>query len=188
MKKKIIAFDIGIKNFSYAICDIDIENINCFDIKSFDCVNLIGENQKVDKFVLNKSFFFHFHHVFLPSIHQLIKNCNVCLIEKQLQKRNIKANIVYDHLIAHLMIHFPSLQVIPFPPKLKYYFSTYSKCEYKDRKQWSIDFVSSKMKQDQDELILELFYMFAKKDDIADCLLMIFSYVNQKQIQNKKNK
>ena len=93
------------------------------------------------------------------------------MIEKQLAKKNFKASKLFDQLQAHLFIFFPKLRVVGFSPSKKYTFiSTESSTTYRERKNWGIYFSKKALSLQKDEVALEWFNSFNKKDDIADVL------------------
>lgn len=178
--KYIASFDIGLHNFSYTICSID--PLNIYYIDNIDLL----EGINIKKFNINQQFYVFFHE-FLKTLHNKISLCDICLIERQISKKNIKACNLYNQLVAHLAIFFPNMKVVPFPPHKKYSFFNegcgYNKLNYRDRKNWSVDFISEIIDNQKDETAKEWFNSFSpKQDDVADCLIMTLVYSKENNL------
>ena len=101
----IIAFDIGVHHFAYAVLSIhekewDISHMNVEDL---------AVNQKCSSIVLEQNFWVRFHS-FLRSLHEILKTCSFILIERQMSFSNAfnyKANQINSQLFAHMIIYFP---------------------------------------------------------------------------------
>lgn len=179
----VICFDIGIHNFSFIISEV-FPTKNKFNLKFIENKDLLP-NTNVNKLTLDQSFFVLFHS-YLKSIHSLLEHCNICLIERQLlSKKNFKACTIYNHLVAHLSIFFPKMKIQGFPSKHKY-FDSYTKMNYKHRKNWGVDYVSNLIQSQKDDVLYDwLHTCFKKKDDICDCILMFISYCLRKGLLTK---
>ena len=180
----ISCFDIGIHNFSFIIAEVLPEK-NTFNIKFIENKDFLpGVN--ANKLILDQKFFSLFHS-YLKTVHDKLKNCDICLIEKQLlSKKNFKACTIYQHLIAHISIFFPKLNVYGFPSKHKYFDSSYEKMNYKERKKWGTNYVISLLQSQKDDVLYEwLNCCFQKKDDICDCILIFMSYCLRKNLLTK---
>jgi len=179
---RIICFDVGIRNFSFLVGNIMNQSMNIEYIENKDLL----PNKNINKISLDHNFFCILHD-FLKSIHHLLQNTNLCLIERQLYgKKNYKAVTVYNHIVAHICIFFPKMTVQGFPAKNKYMYS-FSKMDYRHRKNYAIDQFSTFIKNEKDDVLLEWFNTFKKKDDISDCFLIFFTYGMQKNLIKRFN-
>lgn len=185
----VLSFDIGIKNFSFSLVDFNAnnkcKNYNILYMENSDLCPNIKINKK---FVLDQPFLKKFHE-YLKTKHYIFENANICLIEKQLAKKNFKASKLFDQLQAHLFIFFPKLRVVGFSPKKKYIFlsTEESSSTYRERKNWGIEFSKRALTLQKDEVALEWFNSFKKKDDIADCLICSWNYMIQYHSFSLKN-
>lgn len=178
----LISFDIGIHNFSYSISSINKNLKEPFNIYYIDNVDLLI-GKKIKDLQLNQKFYINFHQ-FLNTIHDKLKICDICIIERQLMsKKNFKACNIYSHLLAHLAIFFPDMKIVPFSALKKYtYFNQY-KLNYRQRKNWAIEYVTKIIEKQNDDTIQEWFHTFhPKKDDVADCILMTIVHVLENKL------
>lgn len=190
----IASVDIGIKNFAFAILNLDKQMCDnfcfcpsvkdmapCFDIIHFENINLVEgiASSKVDMMGVYKSV-----HEVLQSFHFLWKDCDVLLVEQQMQHRhasNIKALKISQHVIAHFMMHYPSKLICEFPAyhKTKVW-NAPAKLKKHERKRWSINTVTALLSEkypEDDDRLKDL----RKKDDVADCILMCLAFMFHKK-------
>ena len=177
----VLSFDIGLKNFSFSLVDFNADKSRNYDILYIENKDLCPNDKINKKFVMDQTFLKRFHE-YLKTKHYIFEKANTCLIEKQLAKKNFKATKLFDQLQAHLYIFFPKLHVVGYSPSKKYTFislgtSKYS--TYRERKNWGIEFSLNAIKLQDDEVALEWFNSFKKKDDIADCLICSWNYMIQ---------
>ena len=171
-----IAFDIGIKNFAFMVVDFDIQKRE-LTVRTMHNWNLLEKNQSLKNYTLDKIFFQKFHQR-LKEFQEIFNKCDICLMERQLfSKQNYKACTMYHHLYAHLCIFYPCMKLLGFPSKRKYFAPETFNKTYSFRKNWGIEFTIKFLESQKDEVGLDLLGTFKKKDDIADCFLMIYSYV-----------
>lgn len=176
----IIAFDIGVHHFAYAVISIrenqwDICNMN---IKDF------AVNEKCQKLVLEQNFWIRFH-MYVRSIHYILKSCKYILIERQMSFGNVvnyKANQMNCQLFAHMVIHFPEKQIINYSAteKTKQFDQRFRRKN--DRKKWAIEFTKDLLLKKNDETALEWLQSFPKQDDICDCILMVLSFAKKNSL------
>jgi len=151
----------------------------------------------------------------LDQFSQEWEHTDLILIEQQFTKRhrsNIQACKLGQHVLAYFLLRFGfdskgPRKIIEFPSyhKTQSFDKSFSK-KY-DRKKWSVEYVSSFLsshdhhprhdhenhdENDDDDdntntFLSDWFSSFKKKDDVADCLLMILSYLQNSCSKEKKN-
>lgn len=188
----IISFDIGIHNFSFSLIHFSQQSQK-FDITYFENADLAPQ-QKINKdFRMSQSFFHRFHE-YLKSKHHVFCIADICIIEKQLTRRNIKASCLYTHLETHLIIFFSKLKIFPFSPNKKYLpllfvhpdIDNHKKNTYRERKDWAVTICKDIMRKQNDDVALEWLDTYKKKDDICDTIISTFQYLRMKNIMTEK--
>lgn len=175
-----ISFDIGIHHFAYSIIEIVKNNFNIIDM---DCYDLL-ENENANQKKLDQRFWIHFHN-YIKTLYSKIRKCSVCLIEKQMGFRhrvNYKAIQLGSQLMAHLVLEFPTMDIIEYPSTQKTKVFKQSIGSWNKRKEWSIEFVLEILRKRGDEISVGWIEQFKKKDDICDTILMIFAYNIEKKL------
>lgn len=101
--------------------------------------------------------------------------CDIFLIERQMTT-NFQALKLSHYLEAYLKIYFPNKKILNYNAsmKTKKLGATNLKSK-KDRKEWTIEFVKNLLDGDN----LRYFETLPKKDDIADVVCMIESYLKK---------
>lgn len=171
---KLVSIDIGIKNFSFAVINVDKD---FFCVQYFHNQALFQENMK--NFYFSQKFFLDFYKFLNASMLPFLQEAKYVLIEKQLwSKKNYKCSVLYHHLMAYILLSCgTSIQTVPFSPSKKYkVFNLLGKMTYSQRKKWAVDKVKAIFETDQDEISMFLFNEEKKKDDIADSILMGYIY------------
>lgn len=171
---RIISFDIGVHNFAYSIIDFDEK----WEIKYLHCHDF-HKDKKIKDIIFDKSFWIKFHK-YLDSIDYLFKDCDVFLIEKQLgfsKVVNYKAIQMSAQLFSHLVIKYPSKEIIEYMASNKTKIFNVKLSQKKDRKKWAIEHTKNILMEKGDETSLEWILSFPKQDDVCDCILMILSYL-----------
>lgn len=177
----VLSFDIGIKNFSFSLVDFNTDKNRHYDIIHIENIDLCPDEKVNKQFIMDQKFYRRFHQ-YLKTKHYIFERADLCLIEKQLSKKNYKATNLFHQLQAHLYIFFSKLRVIGYSPSKKYTFISYSTSQYstyRQRKNWGIEFSLNAIKLQQDDVILDWFNSYKKKDDIADCLICSWNYMIQ---------
>lgn len=178
----ICAFDIGSKNFAYAVAHIsDIPDEKSWDethdwwnCRIMECADL---SNTTDHIFVSLHSFLHQRFAFLESQESSLWTI---LIEQQVgfgSMINYKAIQIAAHVHAFFIIKYPRMRVIEYPSSLKTKTFGMRFAKKRDRKQWAIEKVSSCFIKQKDEIGEAWFNCFNKKDDISDCLLMIMSFV-----------
>lgn len=159
--KGVIAVDIGVKHFAYAVVEKDEIDFDIIELSknSNDLINDLIE-------WFNK-----------------FNNLKCVIIEQQV-KNNVKALIIQNIIIT--ICKLKGIDYYVFNPKLKFkLMGENMKMNYKERKQRSIDYVLMYFnKYNMIDLKLK-FMRFIKKDDVADALNMGLMYLyglNSKKI------
>lgn len=157
---RIAAFDMGIKNFAFAVVDLVPDN------------NQIGHVLSIDLHDLGSS---HPHKnliVYLKTNDKLWETVDVILIEQQLNRSNIQATKMSCHVFAYFLHRHPDKPILDYPSIYKTkYTNMKSSCSYKQRKDYAVHLVMD-LYQDIDPVFIDWLSCYDKKDDICDCVLM----------------
>ena len=178
----ILSFDIGIHNFSFSLIKFEKEK-QSYDIHYFENKDL-APSKKIDKSFHITQRFLHDFHQYLRTKHDIIGMATICLIEKQLTKKNIKASSLYSHLETHLIIFFSSMKIIGFSPRNKYLPFQHlqsndhaGKSTYRERKKWGVNVCQQLLQHSNDEVALGWLDTYQKKDDICDTIISTLQYL-----------
>ena len=162
----ISAFDLGVRNFAFIIASIgDGGTITVLEWENVD---------------LNA-----------PTWFEILQNCNevlfqhagllstsdVCLVEKQMTRLNMKASKLSYHVMSFFNIVWPHVQVIEYSAANKTHAFTSPKMNKKERKQYCIDKTVETLVANKDYANLTLLLMDKKLDDKCDTYQMICSYL-----------
>jgi hypothetical protein len=191
----ITSFDIGIKNFAFAILDVNTDLIKSFPFipsmasipETFDVVHVenIDLTENVFSYKTNdmNGIFRNLIEV-LDSFQMLWSSCDVFLVEQQMQYRhasNIKALKLSQHVLSYFFIHHTSKSIIEYPAYYKtQVWNAPSKLRKHERKKWAIENVK-KLFENKTIPYEEVFQDIKKKDDVSDCVLMCLAYAFQKK-------
>lgn len=178
----IASFDIGIKNFAFAILNVQetFQQIDQahehFQVIHFENIDLTTPGKKVIRANDMIDIFLNVHDV-LDSFALLWDGCDVLLIEQQMQFRhasNIKALKLSQHVLSYLLMHQREKIIIEYPAYHKtQVWKAPLKLKKNERKKWAVMVVQEMLeKQSQGDLLKGL----KKKDDVSDCFLMCLSY------------
>lgn len=155
-KMWIAAFDIGVKNFAFAVVD-GVDNVYYVDVHDLrggfsPYINLIS---------------------YLDQHERLWEKVDVVLIEQQLYRTNVAATKLSCHLHAYFLHRFPEKKLIEYPScyKTKYTHFDIKSSSHKQRKDYAIQYVLDKCRE-KDPVLYDWVMTFPKKDDICDCILM----------------
>lgn len=161
----VAAFDIGIKNFAFAILDVknkeewgDVLHIDVHDLREGNIYkNLLEYMRKYDHFW---------------------EKINVVLIEQQLNRINIQATKLACHLYAYFLHRHPTKPIFEYPSiyKTKYTDFPLQSSTHKQRKEYAIQLVLEYYNEN-DPVIFQWISSFKKKDDISDCILMANTFI-----------
>lgn len=199
----IASFDIGIKNFAYCVEEFDQSAIPKRILRSFkedgtptdeyqQILDLVYRSGRIlDSGVINldilstKTREFEIYSVltqFLDSKMKLWDNVDIFLIEQQMaygSNANIKALRVAQHCISYLiMIYGTFKKIMEFSSSHKTRVlgcPSEHRSKYKLRKHFSVCLAEYILSYRQDEYH-NIFTHLKKKDDVADCILMIQAY------------
>ena len=197
----IAAFDIGVKNFAFAVKDknefvilrnnsLDKESVTKTDLTRLKKENLVElmsnlqiSSEKMKKkemvdIIISKKKKNKYKDVG-PALFQLMDDnihiwdkCEIFLVERQMTV-NRQALKLSHYLEAYLKIRYPTKKVLNYSAscKTKKLGAVNLKTK-RERKEWTIQYVSKLLKDDN----LKYFKSLAKQDDIADVVCMIQSY------------
>lgn len=199
----IASFDMGLKNFAFAVeyvHTIDTEefkdnrfNVDGTPTTEYDKIlqknyknGCLVECQCIDIIQYCKDNNIKNIYVGLTQIlntfSRLWDKTDVFLIEQQMsyghQKSNIKALRLAQHCISYFTVIYLSKTIIEYSSTLKTRVlgcSHQQRATHKSRKKFSMDLVKYILNYRKDSC-LTYYQTFLKKDDISDCVLMIQSY------------
>jgi hypothetical protein len=198
----IAAFDMGIKNFAFAVKKGDdfilLKTISLTDKIVKSDLNHLKKDElsemmsnlnisKPDKIVKNDMIDLILvktkkssKHVDLGiSMFQIMddyrhywNDCDTFLIERQMTI-NLQALKLSHYLEAYLKIHYPEKKILNYDASMKTKKLGAEKLKTKkDRKKWTIEFASTVLRDEN----LGYYQALNKKDDIADVVCMIEAY------------
>lgn len=162
----IAAFDLGVNNFAFIIVDttkiqypkiILWKNVNVNDTNWFNVL------QNVNTLL--------FEYAYLFSL------CDVCLVEKQMTRLNIKASKLSYHIISFFNIIWPYIKVIEYSAANKTHTFTSKKMDKKARKIYCIDKTLDDLIRLKDYTHLAFILCSKKMDDLADVFQMVQTYL-----------
>jgi len=176
-----ISFDVGIKNLSYCIIEI---NNNVFDIIDWNIISLCDNKDKVNK-------------INLINVGKTLKDkldivlnkfsIDMVLIENQIGPLAIKMKTLQGMIAQYfIMKNIENIEFISSINKLKPYLGNL-KTNYHQRKKYGIEICRCYL--NQFELLIKwdvYFNQNKKKDDLADCFLQALSYFFKKNILENK--
>jgi hypothetical protein len=175
---RVVAFDMGQVNFAF--CGGRKESTEVI-IENMQLQNFLRDetSKRPSPIVLYEKLF-----AYLDQFSELWEKTDVILIEQQFAKAhatNIKALKLSQHVLAYFMIRYQfsskgKRKIVEYASsnKTQYYHMKFKK--KKDRKQWAVQQVQHHFEM-TDPVALDWFSSFHKKDDIADCILMILTYL-----------
>ena len=183
-KMRVVAFDMGQVNFAFCsgICaKEDINNIINIDNVTIDCMQL---NNFMKEKVLSPIRLYEKVFEYLDRFDELWKKTDVILIEQQYVQRhatNIKALKLSQHVLAYFLLKYQfstqgKKKIVEYAASNKTQFFQKKFTKKIDRKQWAIQKVHEQLTQ-TDPVALDWFQTFPKKDDVADCILMIWTFL-----------
>jgi hypothetical protein len=161
---RIACFDIGRRNFAFAVLSYRDQKIEIENLQNTD----LGDGSASDLYMAL------IHHLDL-FVYEW-DECSVFLIEQQMSTRhhmNIVALKIAQHVYSYFLHRYGTTKrVIEYPAYHKTRCFTTEKMTKARRKKWSV------------EKVTELFgdgviASFPKKDDVCDCVLMGFTYFHR---------
>ena len=200
MSIRIAAFDIGKKNFAFAVQEIDLATITEFNVKTLLKKGKIIGLENLDltynckKCYLDPRTFLNMAET-LDKFEYLWNSCDVFLIEQQMsfgKKRNTMALKLGQHCYSYFCIKYrDTKKVIEFPayhktqtleaPKKfgkieKKYKNGKTKMINDNIKKWSIRKAKEILAIREDTENLDKLENMKKQDDASDCILMIQAF------------
>ena len=178
---KYISFDVGIKNLSYCIIDINNE---IFDIIDWNVISLCDNKEKVNKINL-----INVGKTLKKKLNELLKKIqiDVVLIENQIGPLAIKMKTLQGMIAQYfIMKNIENIEFISSINKLKPYLGNL-KTNYQQRKKYGVEICKCYL--DQFDILIKWLSYFnqnKKKDDLADCFLQALSYFFKKNILKNK--
>ena len=191
---KLLSIDVGIKNCAYCILSVCNENKNIeileWDILSLLGVDDIGKNCNTIDFVkLSKNLMNVFGNVFRD---KLDKSTHI-VIENQIGQNAIRMKCLQGMITQWFIDHeYFNVYYVSSSHKLNHILKendlyTGEKVTYAQKKKLSIKIMENILKNnDVLQKWIELFSSSSKKDDLSDCFLQGYYYLNKNNIENKK--
>lgn len=201
----IAAFDLGIKNFAFAVKNngeytllnntrLGDKNLSRVDLNKYkkeelfklveidqtkeklkkkDIIDLILSKTKIKgKKPPSKDLGLSMFEI-MDDYKTIWEQCDIFLIERQMTI-NLQALKLSHYLEAYLKIYFPTKKILNYNASTKTKKLGAEKLKTKkDRKDWTIQFVNDLLDGDN----LRYFESLSKKDDVADVVCMIESYL-----------
>jgi hypothetical protein len=162
---RIVAFDMGVKNFAYAVADIPpgggwghVVSVDVHDLRGGSPYqNLIAYLEKNDP---------------------LWGSADVVLVEQQLNRMNIQATKLACHVHAYFLHRHPHKPFYEYPSlyKTKYTHFTTPSSSHRQRKEHAVLHVLGHY-EETDPVLAAWVASFPKKDDICDCILMCNTFL-----------
>lgn len=174
---QIASFDIGIINFAWSITEVNEDVMRVID---FGVIS-IKENRQ-DKTITTAMI--HNLFTFLETIRSLLSNVSVFLIEQQMnfgKQRNPRALCLSHILRGYLVEHYgyDSNEIIEFPSYHKTHELVHTKMNYRQRKQWSIDYIHEWKESTMTDPLKTKWNQLKKKDDVADTFVQMIAYIKR---------
>lgn len=166
------AFDLGIKNFAFLIADVSLCDKR---IKILEWENIDISADTWFEILQNVNTVLH-DYSYLLSI------CEVCLVEKQMTRLNMKATKLSYHVMSFFNIIWPHVKVIEYSAANKTHTFTRKKMDKKQRKQHCIDHTVDILLEQKDYENLAELLCNKKMDDKCDTYQMIHSYLLRKHV------
>lgn len=163
-KMKIVAFDMGVRNFAWAIVAIDTDAtvVQMFDKTDLTPPSGTSVYQLLHQYLLSNEIYF--------------QDCHTILIEQQM-KTNIRALKLAQHVYAFFLLRHPEKRVQEYSSVHKTRLFGLGKTTKAARKRFTVDHVHKIFHTDP--VVLDMLSMFEKQDDICDCILMCIAHASQ---------
>jgi hypothetical protein len=155
----IASFDIGEKNFAYAIGNRETILVwKRVDIIKFKNQTIIQSCVEINKILTEENW----------------NECVKVIIEQQMRS-NCRAQRISQHVWSWFSILYPHLDPIFVPSYLKTrYFIGKNNLSSKERKKWAVNKTIELLKGNDSANLL---FSEKKKDDMADCYLQLLAYL-----------
>ena len=178
---KYISFDVGIKNLSYCIIDI---NNDIFDIIDWNVISLCDNKEKVNQINL-----INVGKTLKDKLNKLLKNIQIdfVLIENQIGPLAIKMKSLQGMIAQYfIMKNIENIEFISSINKLKPYLGNL-KTNYQQRKQYGVEICKCYLNQFDILIKWQSYFNQNKKQaDLPDCFLQALSYFFKKNVLKNK--
>jgi len=179
----VISFDIGFRHFAWAKMKIQPKQRprqqdqglgleSCqdldYDVVGMDCHDFGAWKKTSDVFFRVKQYLDT-----LP-----LHDCNVILIEQQMNRHNIGCTKLGVFVYTYCFLRFPAIELHEYSSFWKTKAFGQKGLAKRERKHWSVRHVSTSLFV-HDPVFLDWLQQFPKKDDVCDCILMNLSFVLQ---------
>ncbi len=167
--RRIVAFDIGLRNFAFIVADVENKRIT----NILEWVNTsLSETKSRPTWA---TIYSRINDV-LDAYSEILETCHVCLIEKQMSRLNKLATRISHHVFSYYSIIWPNINVLEY---LAYHKTENSTCRLKtklERKKYCIQQTIEDLATAKDDVNLGFFLAQRKLDDLADTYQMIRAY------------
>ena len=163
----ISAFDLGIKNFAFLIAHVSLRDKR-IKILEWENIDISADSwfeilQNVNNVLYDYAY--------------LLSTCDVCLVEKQMTRLNMKATKLSYHVMSFFNIIWPHIKVIEYSAANKTHTFTHKKMDKKQRKQYCINHTIDILLEQKDYTNLAELLCNKKIDDKCDTYQMVHSYL-----------
>lgn len=163
----ISAFDLGIKNFAFLIAQVSYRD-KTIKILEWENIDISADTwfeilQNVNSVLFDYSY--------------LLSISDICLVEKQMTRLNMKATKLSYHVMSFFNIIWPHIKVIEYSAANKTHTFTHKRMNKKERKQYCIDRTIDILLDEKDYENLAELLCNKKMDDKCDTYQMIHSYL-----------
>lgn len=181
-RQRIAAFDLGVRNFAFIVADLKSNAIAPefpFSIELWNNVSVAApcgtpKSKEWDDVLHNVN-------TTLFAYSNIFSTCDICLVERQMTKLNVKATKLSYHVMSFFSIVWPHVKVIEYSASRKTHAFTRHKMTKRERKQYCIDKTTDELLASTDTASLGLFLSSKKKDDLADVFQMVCSWIASSQ-------
>lgn len=168
------SFDIGIKNFAFAVIDWNGTKFEIVDLQNID----IRNSEKIEKDIARNII------DVLDAYKSLWEQCDYFIIEQQMQFRhatNIKALKIAQFVLCYFCIHFKDKTIVEYPAYHKtQVLGAPPKMKKHERKKWAVQTIQNLLKERNEEHFLDDFK--TKRDDVCDCACLLLAYIKQNNL------
>jgi hypothetical protein len=167
----ILSIDVGIKNLAMCMIDETTKVIQHWDVSGVPPEHTDGLYKSLAHHLNSKPW---------------VLDATIILIERQ-PDRNKKMKTVENFLHAYFVIRCPTSETIIYDARHKIPDVVGAgKQQYRKRKNTSIERCREFIKGDENSHWIPTFTLSKKKDDLADTVMQALSFINRKEVPQKK--
>jgi len=176
---RVVAFDMGRKNFAFACVDLPSERLHENTVIFGQVIYLETHDLTRDGDDIFRSLI-----EYLNQHRRLWECADVILVEQQMNALNIHAARLACHVVAYFYNRFPDLPVYEYSASYKTRFlGAKPSLTHRGRKLFAIKTVLDHYAE-HDPVAHDWISNLSKKDDVADCILMCATFPISKAFQD----